>query len=240
MRALEYKKLYAVETNMWWFRALHKSVLGLLPHAEGETVLDVGCGTGGLLNRLSETGYLVTGIDYSAHGLEFAKQKTADVVRGSANALPFVTFFDRLVCVDVLEVSTVDPHQLVRNAMRVLKPGGYAVFVMAAHQWLLSEHDRAVDSVRRFNRRQLEEIFANSNAQIVRSTYLFLAMFPFVALRKLLNRKKDTDIPESDVSAPHPLINEMLYFVCSLEAFFLPWFSWPMGSSVAVVVRKSG
>ncbi len=240
MRAVEYKKLDAAETEMWWFRSLHKFIFKLLPPAEGPQILDIGCGTGGLLSKFAQEGFSPTGVDYSAHGLEYAKKKVPNLARGSANALPFATFFDRVTCVDVLEVSTIDPDALVRNAIRVLKPGGFGVFVMAAHQWLLSEHDRAVDSVRRYDRKQMTALFARHNIEIIRSTYLFFSMFPFLALRKLLNKTGAHEEPESDVSTPPGVINQILYFVCSIEALFLPWVNLPMGSSVAIVVRKRG
>lgn len=239
MRPSEYQKLYAAETNMWWFRSLHKFVFRLLPHGQKAPVLDIGCGTGGLLSKFTEAEYPATGVDYSADGLAFAKKRLPNLVRGSANALPFVSFFDRVVCIDVLEVSTVNPEELIRNAVRVLKPGGYGLFIMAAHQWLLSEHDRAVDSVRRYDLTQMEALFASEDVAIVRSTYLFLSIFPLLALRKLLNKRKTSKEPESDVSTPISLVNELLYFVCSIEALLLRWVSLPIGSSAAVVVRKS-
>jgi methylase of polypeptide subunit release factors len=55
----EYERLRLVEDRMWWFAALHAN-LGMLyrrfaPAARRQgRVLDAGCGTGGLLRRLTD------------------------------------------------------------------------------------------------------------------------------------------------------------------------------------------
>jgi SAM-dependent methyltransferase len=240
MQASEYRKLYDLELDLWWFRALRKFIFGLLPAPLTDLrVLDIGCGTGGLLASFQLAGSRPIGLDYSQEGVSLAKERNSIVVRGSANELPFAMSFDRITCVDVLEVSTVKPAKLVRSAVSVLKPGSYGLFIMAAHGWLMSDHDRAVDSVRRFNLGQLKQLFAGEDVRIVRSTYLFMATFPLLVVRKLLNRNRSAEIPESDVRAPSALINQILYGLCSLEATLLPYISLPVGSSVAVLVRKN-
>jgi SAM-dependent methyltransferase len=162
------------------------------------------------------------------------------LAQASANALPFTTgAFDLVTCIDVLEVATVDPAALVNNALRVLRPGGHALFVMAAHQWLLSEHDRAVNSVRRFNLGQMRSLFSAQAVTIRRAGYLFFLLFPVVALRKLLNRPQQGRQSSSDVSVPPMFINQPLYWLCWLEAQWLRVFNLPIGSSVMILVQKN-
>jgi SAM-dependent methyltransferase len=242
MQAKEYDRLYVAEERLWWFRALHKFLFQLLPphHGRQATVLDIGCGTGGLLRKLDKAGYKSVGLDYSLHALRLARQAgKRELVCASANALPFRGRFDMVVSVDVLEVATAEPKAVVHSAQLALRPGGHGLFVMAAHQWLLSEHDRAVNSVRRYNLRQFRELFRNGTVEIIRSTYLFFLLFPIVAVRKLLNPKRQGST-ESDVSVPAPVINQPLYFVCWLEAQVLKLLNMPIGSSVAILVKKNG
>ena len=52
MEPAEYALMDAVEDRMWWYRALHARLLDALADVRGD-VLDAGCGTGGLLARLS-------------------------------------------------------------------------------------------------------------------------------------------------------------------------------------------
>lgn len=240
MQAAEYPRLFAAEERLWWFRALHRAVRNLLPAAaSGRRLLELGCGTGGLMAQLHQAGFAVSGVDYADQALHYAHaRRVGPVARASANQLPFANAsFDCLTCVDVLEVGTVDPQALVHNALRVLRPGGQAVFVMAAHQWLLSEHDRAVNSVRRFNRAQLQALFAGQPVRILRSSYLFMLLFPLVVVHKLTNKPRSGE-SVSDVSVPPAAVNVPLYWLCWLEAQALRLLNLPLGSSVMIVVKK--
>jgi hypothetical protein len=119
----------------------------------------------------------------------------------------------------------------------VLRPGGHALFLAAAHQRLLSEHDRAVGSTRRFELAGLRALFAPRGAAVLRGTYLFAFLFPVVALYKLINKPAQGE-KRSDVSTPAVLINEPLFWLCWLEAQILRLVNLFMGSSVAVLVKK--
>lgn len=240
MQAAEYQYLYAAEQRLWWLRAVHLAVRRLLPAPSGQRLLELGCGTGGLLSVLQRAGYQVTGLDYASEAVRFSQARQAGpVLRASGNQLPFAAnSFDLLTCIDVLEVGSVNPHELVANALRVLRPGGQALFLMAAHQWLYSEHDRAVNSVRRFNLTQLRSLFAGQPVQVLRGSYLFFLLFPLMALRKLFN-KPGQGVSRSDVRLFPGLINEPLYWLSWLEMQALRWVNLPIGTSVLVVVRKN-
>ncbi|HEX4608909.1 MAG TPA: class I SAM-dependent methyltransferase, partial [Urbifossiella sp.] len=105
-------------------------------HAAGaRTVLDLGCGTGTSAVRFAQIGYTVTGVDLSAGCLEVAAENArrngvADRVRlviGTAESLPLPDrTFDAVVGFDILHHVEVVPA--VRECLRVLKPGGTAVF----------------------------------------------------------------------------------------------------------------
>ena len=99
-----------------------------VPH--GGDVLDVACGGGLVARPLSESGYRVTGIDLSASSVEMAKRwdprGTFDV--GDAAALPYADgSFDAVLLLDMLE-HVEDLGGVLREAGRVLRPGGVVVF----------------------------------------------------------------------------------------------------------------
>ncbi len=246
MQAEEYYRLYQAEERMWWFRGLRMFLGRLLPSDSSQSLkaLDIGCGTGGFLRYLSRRGFRAVGLDYSPVALQYAARRdAASLIRGSANDLPFRGTFDLVVCVNVLELENIDPQRLVDRALMALKPGGHGLFVMSAHQWLLSEHDRAVNSVRRYNLRQLKQLFDKPGIGLLRATYLFMSVFPLLALRKLLNPMQladDSQPAQSDVSTPHPLINEPLAAISWFEAQLLSVVSFPMGSSALILVKKDG
>ncbi len=244
MLAREYKSLFQTEEHLWWFRALRLFLFRLLPKpkVDHSLALDVGCGTGMLLSKLTESGYCTFGLDYSSTALKFAAFRESEgLVLASANHLPFHSAFDLVVSVDVLEVDSVDPQRLIHQAVKALKPDGLGLFIMAAHQWLLSEHDRAVHSVRRFNLGHLRKMFYGQPVTIQRATYLFSLLFPLLSLHKLLNPSKHSEeLATSDVSMPRPFINSCLFAVCWCENLLLRLFNLPLGSSIAILVKKNG
>ena len=86
----EYKRMFAVEADHFWYQTLHGHVLRLLQTPSLCSVLDAGCGTGMLARRLTDAGYTVTCLDLSPEALRLAKTRGLEnVVEGSVNALPF-------------------------------------------------------------------------------------------------------------------------------------------------------
>lgn len=104
-------------------------------HATG---MDVGCGDGFLVYRLTRQGYMVTGLDASKEGLTKAEARLRDVgiestlIEGTAYDLPTeAESQDFVVSVEVIEHLN-NPVNALQEIYRVLKPGG--VFVCTTPQ----------------------------------------------------------------------------------------------------------
>lgn len=99
-------------------------------------VLDLGCGTGVLTLALAKSGFQVTGVDISEAMLDRVRQKATglkvELRTGDVFALPFANEeFDGIV------TRWVVPHfkawpLIIREAARVLQPGGIFVFDMCS------------------------------------------------------------------------------------------------------------
>ena len=106
---------------------LHQWLDQYLPaNGEGLKVLDVGCGTGYLMQLLRERGYEVVGVDGSAEMLEKARitNPDAELRQADVEKLPFENAsFDFAICIEVLRYLPAN-DSCWREMARVLKPGG--------------------------------------------------------------------------------------------------------------------
>lgn len=139
---------FAKEYDAWYETKLGRNVLeierklmeGMVQPTPGQTVLDLGAGTGMFSFWLAEKGLHVTAFDQSTAMLEIARHKaehstgSIDFIQGDAHELPFQDdSFDRVISVTALEFMD-DPKKVLAEAWRVLKPGGRLVVgVLAKH-----------------------------------------------------------------------------------------------------------
>lgn len=83
--------------------ALLRSALEVRP---GDSLLDVGCGTGHFTRRAAAEGVQVVGLDLDERALEFARRHSSQTVRfqpGDATCLPFEDrYFDKVMSVAAL------------------------------------------------------------------------------------------------------------------------------------------
>jgi SAM-dependent methyltransferase len=98
----------------------------------GSAILDVGCGTGVLAERLLREGYDVTGADPFAAMLEHmrARDPRLKTVHAPGQALPFADgTFDLTYCVAVMHhvADPKDVHDTLVEMCRVTKPGGHVL-----------------------------------------------------------------------------------------------------------------
>ncbi|NUP52516.1 MAG: class I SAM-dependent methyltransferase [Catenulispora sp.] len=100
--------------------------------------LDLGCGTGLHFAALREAGHVPVGVDVSADQLAFARTR-GTCVRANGATLPFADA--AFPAVTMLWISTdVDDFQaVVREAARVLVPGGSLVFA-GVHPCFMGPH----------------------------------------------------------------------------------------------------
>ena len=120
-----------------WSRRLAPSFIDFAGLADGERVLEVGCGTGSLTFALASNATLakIVAIDYSPIFVEATAQRSTDprieVRQADACALPFQGgSFDRALALLVLHF-VPEAEKAIAEMRRVVRPGG----VVAAAVW---------------------------------------------------------------------------------------------------------
>lgn len=102
-------------------------VATLAPLIEGKSVLEVGCGTGLILQRLVPLASELVGIDLSPGMLEKARERGFDVHEASATELPFEDDRFDVVCSFKVLAHVPDIGKALAEIARVTKPGGHMV-----------------------------------------------------------------------------------------------------------------
>lgn len=129
----------------WWdtrgrFAMLHwinAARARLVPPAvrDGSVLVDVACGGGLLAPHVAGLGHSHVGVELSASAAALAREHGVTVVRGDAQRLPLAdACADVVVAGEVLE-HVVDLPAAVREACRVLRPGGTLVLDTIAATW---------------------------------------------------------------------------------------------------------
>lgn len=124
--------------------------------AAAQRVLALGCGTGVEVRELLQRpgfGGMITAIDISAdlvaRGTDLAKQEgLAQRIEwkvGDAQQLPFADAVFDLVLAHTLVSHVPDPHRVIQQAARVLRPGGTVVIFDGDYATITFGTDRAMD-----------------------------------------------------------------------------------------------
>jgi ubiquinone/menaquinone biosynthesis C-methylase UbiE len=145
--AIAYEKWFKRPESKIAFELEIRLMQSMLQPAHGDTVLDIGCGTGACLLAFLEMGLEVTGLDPSTYMLDIASQKVthrADLYRGYAEDLPFddnsfhyASLFTTLEFVD-------DPQKALEEACRVAKD---KVFIGVLNRYAIKSIQRRVKGI---------------------------------------------------------------------------------------------
>ena len=189
----------------------------------------MGAAGGGNTRVLRAAGWSVAALEYGDDGAEVAARRGLDVVRADATSLPLAEeSLDLVVAFDVLE-HILDHDAAVADVHRVLRPGGTFLVAVPADPRLWSEHDVAVDHVRRYTRVTLRDVLERGGFEVESMTSWNVLLRPVVALRRRTSSG-------SDLADLHPLVNTGLRAIVTAERY-LPVKRMP-GVTLLVTARR--
>ena len=158
------------------YQAIHQRLITeieLLPHAN---VLDLGCGTGRLLDRLANQfpEITATGLDLSPQMLRVARQNNRHRPRliyleGNAEHLPFAEGQFDAVFNTISFLHYPQPEQVLNEVARVLSPGGkfYLVDITFNNSSLCQITPHSPTGIRFYSQKQREEMGNNAGLNCV-------------------------------------------------------------------------
>jgi len=125
---------------------------------QGDSILDIGVGTGNLSKRFIEKGYSVTGVDQSREMMNVAKNKYPKLKLrlGEFLKLPFDNgSFERIVSTYAFHHLNDEEKKLaIKEMMRVLKEGGSIVI----GDMMFEDEDSRIEIFNRYTKEQIEGI----------------------------------------------------------------------------------
>ena len=98
-----------------------------LRYARGRDLLEVGCGTGLILQRLVDHCRSAQGVDLSPGMLQLARQRGLEVCEGSATSLPYDDARFDVVCSFKVLAHVPQLKEALEEMLRVVRPGGFVL-----------------------------------------------------------------------------------------------------------------
>jgi len=245
MEPNEYKTIFHVENQHWWYVGMARITITLLANLyPGRTdlhILDAGCGTGGGMQYLAPFGRVI-GCDFSMLALDLGRQrKLTRLVQASVTQLPFASSqFDLVTSFDVLCHRAVGDYRVaLAEFYRALRPGGRIFLRLPAYDWLRGRHDTIVHTEHRFTTHEVSKALINEGFVIERSSYVNSLLFPLALAKRTVEQILPDQGTNSDIQPNPPWQDKVLARFLNLEARWLQHHDLPFGLTVLAVGRKS-
>ena len=176
-----------------WFEVgrnkIFASILDKLINGQNLNILDIGCGTGEMMEYFKKFGR-VSGIEKHWPYAEICRKKGFEVKDISIEDMSLDgESFDIVSFFDVLEHIEGDVAALNR-AYRLLNSGGLVVISMPAFPVLWGPSDIIGQHKRRYRKKEVKRKLENAGFNIIKLTYfnhfLFPLIFPFLLAKRIL------------------------------------------------------
>jgi SAM-dependent methyltransferase len=237
-----YRIFFEIQKKHWWFVSKKKIVLDTidryLKKDKNANVLDIGCGSGLMLNALEEIGHTY-GMDMSDEAIDFSKEIfDGNVAQGALpDQVPYEdNFFSLITALDIIEHidRDVDSLKVMRN---LLAPEGKIIITVPAYMFLWSSFDEINEHKRRYTLTELKTKLIQTGFTIEKISYYNTLLFPVVFVVRMLNNILKRD-GASDIDMPSPPVNFILGKIFGFEKYLLRFLNLPFGVSIIAVVKK--
>lgn len=236
--------LSEVDRRHFWFAARGAMVTWALRRhfAAPQSVMEIGCGTGGMLARIREAfpNAALVGSDIHTAALPYAVRRVpgALFLQMDATAIPFSEELDVVAACDVIE--HIERDDLALAAMhRAIRPGGGIILTVPQDPRLWSAWDEVSRHQRRYRRDELVARVRAAGFTVERVLSMSSLLYPLMRLTRRRYRGTEScdASDELKISAP---VNFALSRVMDFERILLRHGAdFPFGGSLLLVGRRS-
>ena len=231
------------EANNFWFIPRSRMISAALGRyfPAASSFLEVGCGAGSILARLSKDHptTVLSGCELDPAALRIARERVggAELFCASAESIPFQDEFDAAGAFDVLE-HIEDDGVALAGIVQSVRPGGGVLISVPQHRWLWSAEDEYAGHKRRYRRRDLRDLLAKTGLESVRMTSYVFAPLPAMAITRMASRNRDNFDQLEEGSKPPPGAAFLRSLLNAEVAAIDAGVSFPAGGSLFAVARK--
>lgn len=217
-RLLEhYKNIYEVTYD---FRNENLTRLVASYVAKDGVALDIGCGSGFLLDELSRRGVNAIGIEPNRDLIRLAKKRNASltIFEGRAEDIGVILKekVRTAIMIDVLE-HIEDDARFLKTLTPHIEDGGEVIIVVPAYQFLYGLRDQKYGHHRRYSKQMLRRRLQESGFSTASiRNWNILGVLPYIVSEKIFRKELETSLREKTDSALGRI----------LQRFLRAWFRW--------------
>jgi 2-polyprenyl-3-methyl-5-hydroxy-6-metoxy-1,4-benzoquinol methylase len=247
-----FQLLTQMQSRHFWYLGRHRFLLTALQRNEARprfSAVDMGGGCGGwidyLQRRIPSRLEEVAIADSSIVALRNAKRtlNDAEAYQIDLMSLEWTERWDVAFLLDVIE-HCPDDKTIVREAAKALKPKGKLLITTPALDFFWSYNDEYARHLRRYNKKQFQELADASGLVLKDVRYFMFFLSPLLWLsRKMRSKNQGKEAllkaMEDEHKVPNLVLNGLLSLVFRAESPLGHMISFPWGTSILGVFEKN-
>jgi len=234
-----------IEDTSFWFQHRNDMILEVMRrYPPPQPLYDVGGGNGVVSAAMARAGIKAIVVEPGAAGVQKARERGLEAIQATLDqaglaegSVPSIGLFDVLEHIE-------DSVGFLRQAHRLMRPGGRLYIAVPAYQWLWSGEDDIAQHFRRYTARSLAGELRESLFEVEYTTYMFSFLtLPLWMLRTIPSRLgRSSSRMASRVRSDHQARGTSGLVRLFRRAELEGWRKlgrMPVGTSVCAVARRT-
>jgi SAM-dependent methyltransferase len=232
-----------IRPRSFWFRGRNQLIAQIVAQyaAASRRILEIGCGTGYVLNAIAETvpEAELVGSELHVNALGLVSQRLserAELLQMDARHLPYREEFDLVCAFDVIE-HIDDDTAVIAEMSRAAKANGAIMITVPQHPFLWSAVDEVSGHKRRYRRNELADKCRAAGLEVIVNSSFVSALLPLMAMARLARTPKQG--PYAKDLVPPSFVNSLFERTLNMESWLITkGVRFPFGGSGILLAHK--